>query len=142
MTAIDIWTFREPGWADTDVVGYSVEAADGPFGEIDEASYETGTSYLVVDTSSLRNLGFGKQALIPAAAIKRVDHSDQTVFLALTKEQIKDAPEGSRLLRAVSDGTRWCGAGGAASRTHLIWGRGSPAPPRLALCSRRELRVD
>jgi hypothetical protein len=93
MTAVDIWAFREPGWADEDVVGYSVEAADGPFGEIDEASYETGSSYLVVDTSSLRNLGFGKQALIPAAAIGRVDHSDETVFLTLTKEQIKDAPE-------------------------------------------------
>jgi hypothetical protein len=93
MEAIDVWTFSDTGFADRDVVGYSVEAADGSFGKIDEASYETGAGYLVVDTSSLRNLGFGRQALIPAAAIKRADHANQTVFLTLTKEQIKNAPE-------------------------------------------------
>lgn len=93
MTTIDIWTFSDPGFADVDVVGYSVEAADGSSGRIDEASYETGTGYLVVDTSSLQNLGFGKQTLIPAAAIARADHGDKTVFVTLTKEQIKNAPE-------------------------------------------------
>ncbi len=93
MTSFDIWAFHDPGFADMDVLGYSVEAEDGSFGEIDEASYETGAGYLVVDTSSLLNLGFGKQVLIPAAAIKRVDHTDRTVFLTLTKEQIKNAPE-------------------------------------------------
>lgn len=93
MTVIDIWTFRDTGFADQDVVGYSVEAVDGSFGKIDEASYEAGACYLVVDTSSLRTLGFGKQALIPAAAIERVDHASTTVFLTLSKEQIKNAPE-------------------------------------------------
>jgi hypothetical protein len=94
MTAvIDIWTFRETGFADVDFVGFSVEAVDGSCGTIDEASYETGAGYLVIDTSSLLNLEFGKQALIPAAAIERVDHSNETVFLTLTKEQIKNAPE-------------------------------------------------
>ena len=93
MAAIDVWTFREPGLVDVDVVGYSVEAADGSFGKVDEASYETGAGYVVVDTSSLGNLGFGKQVLIPAAAVQRADHANQTVFLTLTKEQIKGAPE-------------------------------------------------
>jgi hypothetical protein len=92
MAMIDIWTFREAGLVDVDVVGYSVEAADGSLGKIDEASYETGTGYLVVDTSSLVNLGFGKQALIPAAAIERIDHANKTVFVTLTKEQITNAP--------------------------------------------------
>jgi hypothetical protein len=95
MEAIDVWTFSDTGFADRDVVGYSVEAADGSFGKIDEASYETGggLGYLVVDTSSLRNLGFGKQALIPAAAVERADHESKTVYLTLTKEQIQNAPE-------------------------------------------------
>lgn len=92
MSTTDIWTFRETGFADQDVVGYSVEAADGSFGKIDEGSYDAGVGYLVVDTSSLLNLGFGKQALIPAAAIERVDHANETVFLSLTKDQIKNAP--------------------------------------------------
>ena len=93
MTTVEIWAFRDPDFADVDILGYSVEATDGSFGEIDEASYETGSGYLVVDTSSWLHLGFGKQALIPAAAIARVDHEDKTVFLTLTKQQIKDAPE-------------------------------------------------
>lgn len=93
MTTIDIWTFRDGGFADQDVVGYSVEAADGSFGKVDEASYDAGIGYLVVDTASFRNLGFGKHALVPAAAIERADHADKTVFLTLTKEQLKNAPE-------------------------------------------------
>ena len=93
MSTIDLWTFREVALMDTDVVGYSVEASDGSLGKVDEASYEAGAGYLVVNTSSWTNLGFGKQALIPAAAIDRVDHNDQTVFLGLTKEQVKNAPE-------------------------------------------------
>lgn len=91
--ATDLWTFREPGFADTDVVGYAVEATDGSIGKIDEASYEVGAGYLIVNTSSFKSLGFGKQVLIPAAAIQRVDHVDGTVFLMLTQEQIKNAPE-------------------------------------------------
>ncbi len=93
MTTVDIWTFRDPGFADQDVVGYSVEATDGSLGKIDETSYEIGAGYLVVDTSSLSNLGFGKQVLIPATAITRADHGNETVYVSLTKEQIKNAPE-------------------------------------------------
>jgi hypothetical protein len=93
MERIDLWTFREPGFADTDVVGYAVEATDGSLGKIDDASYEAGAGYVVVDTSSFKNLGFGKQSLIPAAAIDRVDHGGHRVFLGLTQDQIKDAPE-------------------------------------------------
>ncbi len=93
MTTTDLWAFRDPGFVDQDVVGYSVEASGGSFGKVDEASYEAGAGYLVVDTSSFANLGFGKQMLIPAAAIVRADHVDRTVFLSLTKDQIKDAPE-------------------------------------------------
>jgi hypothetical protein len=93
MTTVDLWVFREPGFADVDVVGYAVEASDGSLGKVDEASYDAGAGYLVVDTSSWTNLGFGKRSLVPAAAIERLDHGEQKVFLGLTKEQIKDAPE-------------------------------------------------
>ena len=51
---------------------------------------------MVIDTSSVRNHGFGEQALIPAAAIDRADHANQTVFLTLTKEQLKNAPQYQR----------------------------------------------
>jgi hypothetical protein len=70
--------------------GYSVEAIDGSIGKIDEASYEVGSSYIVVDTGPWI---FGKRVLLPAGVIERVDHDDERVFVSLTKEQIKNAPE-------------------------------------------------
>ena len=50
MATIDIWTYGEPAWASTDLTGYGVEATDGSIGKIDEATYDVGASYLVVDT--------------------------------------------------------------------------------------------
>jgi hypothetical protein len=70
--------------------GYSGEAIDGSIGKIDEASYEVGSSYIVVDAGPWI---FGKRVLLPAGVIERVDHEDEPVFVSLTKEQIKNAPE-------------------------------------------------
>ena len=36
---------------------------------------------------------FGRMSLIPAAAVRVVDHESQTLQIDLTKQQIKDAPE-------------------------------------------------
>ena len=49
-----VWTYREgivePGVSPRNVVGYGVEASDGSIGKVDEATFEVGSSYLVVDT--------------------------------------------------------------------------------------------
>ena len=75
---------------DRDVVGYDVEATDGRIGKIDEASNDAAASYLVVDTGFWI---FGKKRLIPAGVIRRVDDEDRTVYVAMTKDQIKSAPD-------------------------------------------------
>jgi len=75
---------------DRDLVGYDVEAADGSIGKIDEASNDASASYLVVDTGFWI---FGKKRLIPAGVIRRVDDTDRTVFVSMTKDQIKSAPD-------------------------------------------------
>ena len=75
---------------DRDVVGYDVEATDGSIGKIDEASNEAASSYLVVDTGFWI---FGKKRLIPAGVITRVDDEDRTVYVSMTKDQIKSAPD-------------------------------------------------
>jgi hypothetical protein len=73
-----------------DVVGYRVEATDGGIGKVDEATYEAGSSYIVVDTGPWI---FGKKVLLPAGVVEQVDRDDEKVFVNRTKDQIKDAPE-------------------------------------------------
>jgi hypothetical protein len=91
----DVWTYRqEPGTglADTsmDLSGFEVEALDGSIGKIDEATYETGRSYLVVDTGPWI---FGKKVMLPAGVIRSIDESEEKVFVNRTKDQIKNSPE-------------------------------------------------
>jgi hypothetical protein len=90
MAMVDIWTYRDQSWMTTQLTGYSVEALDGGIGKIDEASYDVGAGYIVVDTGPWI---FGKKVLLPAGVIDRVDHDDERVFVNRTKDQIKSAPE-------------------------------------------------
>ena len=89
---LDIWTFRTDtvGVGNVDLTGYSVEATDGGIGKIDEATYEAGGSYLVVDTGPWI---FGKKVMLPAGVVDRLDPDSETVFVSRTKDEIKNAPE-------------------------------------------------
>jgi hypothetical protein len=86
----DIWLYGDETVGDVDLAGYSVEATDGGIGKVDEASYETGMGYIVVDTGPWI---FGKKVLLPAGLVTRVDPESETVFVRATKDEIKDAPE-------------------------------------------------
>jgi hypothetical protein len=74
----------------TDVSGFGVEARDGHIGKVDEATYETGASYLVVDTGFWI---FGKKRMIPAGLVERVDPDERKVYLSVTKDEVKNAPD-------------------------------------------------
>jgi hypothetical protein len=92
---MDVWTYPSQatgGLADTtmDLTGFDVEALDGSIGKIDEATYETGRSYLVVDTGPWI---FGKKVMLPAGVIRSIDETEKKVFVNRTKDQIKDSPE-------------------------------------------------
>ena len=73
-----------------DVTGYDVDATDGHIGKVDEATYEAGSSCLVVDTGFWI---FGKKRMIPAGVVQRIDPDDKKVYVSMTKDQIKDAPD-------------------------------------------------
>jgi hypothetical protein len=90
MTNVDIWTYREQSWTTSDLTGLHVEALDGGIGKIDEASYDVGAGYIVVDTGPWI---FGKKVVLPAGVVDRVDRDDEKVYVARTKDQIKNAPE-------------------------------------------------
>jgi hypothetical protein len=94
-TTMDPWTYGDESTIGVDATrmdlsGFSVEATDGGIGKIDEATYETAKSYIVVDTGPWI---FGKKVLLPAGVVQRVDLDTETVFVNRTKEEIKNAPE-------------------------------------------------
>jgi hypothetical protein len=87
---IDLWTYNEDLKTVTDLDGFEVAALDGDIGKVDDATYDVGSSSIVVDTGPWI---FGKKVLIPASALVRADLDSRKVFLRLTKDQIKDSPE-------------------------------------------------
>ena len=93
MSTLDreTWTYRsELHSGDIDLVGYDVEALDGGIGKVDEATYDAGASYIVVDTGPWI---FGKKVMLPASVIDRIEPTDDKVFVNRTKDEIKNAPE-------------------------------------------------
>jgi hypothetical protein len=93
-TTVDMWTYREglvgPEVSPRNVVGYGVEATDGSIGKVDDATYEVGSSYLVVDTGPWI---FGKKVMLPAGVIESVDHDKEKIVVDRSKDEIKNAPE-------------------------------------------------
>jgi hypothetical protein len=95
-TTTDPWTYRDVDNLGVDMsrgvelTGFEVEALDGGIGKIDEATYDVGASYVVVDTGPWI---FGKKVMLPAAVIQRMDLDSQMVFVDRTKDEIKNAPE-------------------------------------------------
>jgi hypothetical protein len=90
VTVAEMWTYGQTITPGTDLSGFSVEALDGGIGKIDEATYDVGSSFLVVDTGPWI---FGKKVMLPAGVVKSVDTADEKVFVNRTKDEIKDAPE-------------------------------------------------
>jgi hypothetical protein len=91
----DVWTYRERSslgadLSSTDITGFGVEAIDGSIGKVDEATFDVGSSYIVVDTGPWI---FGKKVMLPAGVVQRVDEADEKVFVNRTKDEIKNAPE-------------------------------------------------
>ena len=73
-----------------DYAGYKVVANDGEIGHVDSFALAPDEAHLVVDTGGWL---FGRKSVIPAAAVRVVDHESLTVQIDLTKKQIKEAPE-------------------------------------------------
>ena len=88
---VEMWTYREADAVeDVDLTGFEVDATDGPVGKIQEAAYELGSSWLVVDTGPWI---FGKKVLLPAGTVESIDPEERKVYVDRTREEIKNAPE-------------------------------------------------
>ena len=87
---MNVWDYRDSTWTDGRAIsGYEVEATDGSIGSVDTATNAVSNAYIVVDTGFWI---FGKKRLIPAGVVTAVEHDDKRVFVSLTKEQVKAAP--------------------------------------------------
>jgi hypothetical protein len=73
-----------------DLSGYGIAAADGEIGKVDEATYDTGASYLVIKTGNWLS---GHKVMLPAGVVSGIDHENKLVRVDRTQEQIRNAPE-------------------------------------------------
>lgn len=92
QTSWDPWTFRrEAGMSGNrpDLAGFAVEATDGTIGTVEQAAYDVGSSYLVVDAGPWI---FGSKLMLPAGIVNRVDSQVRKVHVDRRKDEIKRAP--------------------------------------------------
>ena len=87
--AIEVWSYREEV-TDLDLSDFEVEAVDGEIGKVDQATYDAGTSAIIVDTGPWI---LGRKVMLPAGTIERIDPEERTIYVDRTKEEIKAAPE-------------------------------------------------
>jgi hypothetical protein len=73
-----------------DLIDFTVEARDGSIGTVDAATTDVDAAHLVVDTGKWI---LGRKVVIPAGLVTEVDESNHTVWVDLTKQQVKESPE-------------------------------------------------
>lgn len=86
----NVWSYRTDVLNDQALVGFGVEATDGHIGKVDETSNEVDAESLVVDTGFWI---FGKKRVIPVGVIERIDAENETVYISMTKDEVKHAPD-------------------------------------------------
>ena len=85
-----LWDYDAAMGIHLDLAGFEVEATDGSIGTIIESSDRAGSSFVVVDTEHW--IG-GERRLIPAGLVRLVNENERTVHVALSKDDIKWAPD-------------------------------------------------
>jgi len=103
MKTVELWMYnKDLGFTadQADLVGYDVEATDGHIGKVDKASTKTDRHHLVVDTGFWI---FGKKRMVPAGLVTKVDTNDGRLWIGMTKDQIKAAPDFDDVERRYSD---------------------------------------
>ena len=91
MTTTEVWTFRDEALARIDLHGFEVQARDGAIGRIVQAMEGSAGGYLVIDPGVA--MPFGRQLLVPAGLVERVDVDSRRVFVGSDRRAITNAPE-------------------------------------------------
>ena len=87
-----MWTFGDiapDGAEHADIEGFTVRAGDDEVGRVVQATFEPGSSCVVIETG-LRFLGH--RVVVPASFFTAVDVDRETLGVSLTEQQVSDAP--------------------------------------------------
>lgn len=87
-----LWSWQDERWEDERETfdGWTVKAEDGELGSVDEARYENGGAYVVVNTGTWI---FGEKVLLPAGLIGRVDEGAKELYAEVTRQTVEAAPQ-------------------------------------------------
>jgi Protein of unknown function (DUF2795) len=91
MARTDLWNFPDEAVARIDLTGFELYAHDGALGKVVESIEASGGGYLVVDAGFAMPLG--RQLLVPAGLVDKVDVDERRVSIRAEREQIRSAPE-------------------------------------------------
>jgi hypothetical protein len=91
MTVTKLWSFRDQAVTRIDLTGFDLHAVDGPIGRVAQSIEGSGGGYLIVDPGVAMPLG--RQLLVPAGLVDKVDVDNRRVSVKAEREQIRNAPE-------------------------------------------------
>jgi Protein of unknown function (DUF2795) len=91
MGMTEVWNFRDEALARIDVRSFKVRARDGEIGRVAQAIEAPSGGYLVIDPGV--SMPLGKQLLLPAGLIEKVDIDRRRVVVGADRKQIENAPE-------------------------------------------------
>ena len=72
------------------LTGFEVLAVDGAIGTVETACYDGGRSWFLVDTDFWI---FGERRLLPAGTARGVTCNARRLFIGLTKDEVRNAPD-------------------------------------------------
>jgi hypothetical protein len=89
----NVWQYRESmafSASGVDVSGFEVVDSDGSIGTVDRASNEVSVNYIIVGTGDWLS---GRKVILPAACVERINPRSRKVFIDLSMDDIRHAPE-------------------------------------------------
>jgi hypothetical protein len=90
---VDVWQYREStkfSAQSVDLSGFEVVGRDGSIGTVDKASNDVRVNYIIIDTGDWLP---GRQVMLPAYAVERIDAGARKVYIDRTREEIRNSPE-------------------------------------------------
>lgn len=78
------------------LIGYQVEATDGPIGRVDQHADEVRPAYIVVDTGPWI---FGRRVLLPFGTVTKIDEREQKVYLDRSRRRSRMPRRSTRTSR-------------------------------------------